>query len=100
MACTCLTCWLANEQGGVILLRFDNGYSWTRSKSLRLSIGTSTADGVSVAEVARGDGGVCGGGDDTTVSTKPTKCELERRIESWLSTIPIGSPGAEVCVVV
>lgn len=67
---------------GVVLLRFDNQHSWTRSKSVELSVERRTVQAAAPAPAA-----------GAPVLT--ARQQLERKMDAWLATIPIGMGGAE-----
>ena len=66
---------------GVVLLRFDNQHSWTRSKSVELSIESRAVQPV--------------GPDPAGGAVLTVRQQLERKMDEWLATIPIGMGGAE-----
>ena len=66
---------------GVVLLRFDNQHSWTRSKSVELSVESRAAQPVAP--------------DPAAGAVLTVRQQLERKMDEWLATIPIGMGGAE-----
>ena len=68
---------------GVVLLRLCNQHSWTRSKSVQLSVERRALP----REPA---GGAPGG-----AALLSPRAALEEKMNSWLATIPIGVGGAE-----
>ena len=66
---------------GVVLLRFDNQHSWTRSKSVELSV-----ESRAVQRAAS---------DATGAPVLTARQQLEAKMDAWLATIPIGMGGAE-----
>ena len=68
---------------GVVLLRLCNQHSWTRSKSVQLSVERRALP----REPA---GGAPGG-----AAPLSPRAALEEKMNSWLATIPIGVGGAE-----
>jgi hypothetical protein len=69
------------REDGVVLLRFDNQHSWTRSKSVELSVESRVVQSAAP------------GAADAPVLT--ARQQLERKMDAWLATIPIGMGGAE-----
>lgn len=65
---------------GVVLLRFDNQHSWTRSKSIELSVESHAAQPRS---------------PDNPAKSLTQRERMESKMDAWLSTIPIGMGGAE-----
>jgi hypothetical protein len=98
------------ERTGVILLRFINEHSWTRPKSLRLSVEampseptetatvSPTAEGADAVGEAAAAAAAATAGNDGSGSgdvAAGASAALTTKLASWLATIPIGSPGAE-----